>query len=714
MTELSLDPNWPIIAKLKPQLRKHVSIHPQLYRGENWYVLRDQSNGRHLRFNIPTYEFVGRLDGTLTVEEAWSKAMAAAGEEALDQDEVVIVLTQLFTLDVLRSGLPTKAKEFFERHQREKRIRRENSFMNPLSIRFPLIDPNNFLNKFIPWVKPVFSKTGLFLWILIIGFAALLALLNFSALSAEMDTDILSPGNIVSMLLIFIIIKTVHEFGHAFSVKAWGGDVHEMGISLLVLAPVPYVDASAAWAFRDKYKRIVVGAIGIMVELFIASLALFVWLLVEPGIIQNAAFNALLIASVSTLLFNGNPLLRFDGYYVLQDFVEIPNLATRASRYYLYLIKRYVFKLESLSSPATAYGETAWFIGYGFSAFLYRLFILLMIVLLLAQKYLFFGVVIAIWAIIMQIVMPLFRGLKFLAGPSLGENRQRAVYVSAGAIGFISLILLFMPLPHKTSAEGIIWVPDQAQIYAQTEGFVRDVLVPSGTEVKAGTPVIQMKSLPLKTSILKLEARKRELEISSADEFLEDQVEFDVIKEELIKIEAELALLKEQEADLLIKTKVGGTLIISEEWKLKGSYLPQGELIGHIVSPDHLIVRTVVKQSNIGLVREKVKLTEVRIAENPGKVMRVNIDRITPSGSNTLPSRALGAAGGGQIEVSKNDEAGLSTIDKIFHIDLDLPENLIVAGVGERAYVRFNHDAEPLAIQWFRRLRQLFLSRLKF
>ena len=387
MTELSQNPNWPLIATLQPQLRKHVSIHPQVFRGESWYVLRDQSNGRHLRFTAPAYEFIGRLNGKFNVKQAWIKAQAAAGEGALSQDEVIVILTQLFSIDVLRSGLPTEAKDFFERFRHERRIRRENAIMNPLAIRIPLVDPDDFLNLLAPWVRPLFSKTGLALWAGVVGFAILLSLANFSALSASIDKDILSPANILSMILVFVVIKAIHEFAHAFAVKTWGGNVHEMGITILVLAPIPYVDASAAWGFRDKHKRMIVGAIGIIVELFLASLALFVWIVVEPGIIQDIAFNALLIASVSTLLFNSNPLLRFDGYYVLQDLIEVPNLSTRANRYYLYLIQRYLFDLDSAQSPASAAGEANWFAVYGLSAFFYRLFILAAVVLLLAQEY---------------------------------------------------------------------------------------------------------------------------------------------------------------------------------------------------------------------------------------------------------------------------------------------------------------------------------------
>ncbi|WP_148312711.1 DUF1152 domain-containing protein [Marinobacter similis] len=145
----SLNPHWPLLAKLRPKLRKHVTTHSQQYRGERWYLLRDQSSNRHMRFSAPAYEFIGRLDGELTVEEIYHKVEQILGEDSLTQDEIVLILTQLFAMDLLRSELPTEAKEFFNRFQNERRLRRQRAVVNPLSIRIPLLDPDAILNRFI-------------------------------------------------------------------------------------------------------------------------------------------------------------------------------------------------------------------------------------------------------------------------------------------------------------------------------------------------------------------------------------------------------------------------------------------------------------------------------------------------------------------------------------------------------------------------------------
>ena len=191
------------------------------------------------------------------------------------------------------------------------------------------------------------------------------------------------------------------------AVKRWGGEVHEMGIMLLVFMPLPYVDASSSSVFRDKHKRMLVGAAGILTELFLAAIATFVWFAVETGTVRDIAYDVMLIGGISTLLFNGNPLLRFDGYYVLADAIEIPNLAQRANRYYGYLIQRYLFARADVSSPVSAPGERSWFLFYGPASAVYRLFILATIVLFLAEEYLVAGVLLGLVAVILQIVVPL-------------------------------------------------------------------------------------------------------------------------------------------------------------------------------------------------------------------------------------------------------------------------------------------------------------------
>ncbi len=709
------DPNWVTVAKLRPQLRQHVRTYPQTYRGQRWYVLLDESNGRNLRFNEQAYRFIGRLDGQRTVEQVHQWLELAGEDVALSRDEIMLLLVQLFTLNLLRGGEPASAKEFFDRFQDERRSARSRAMMNPLAVRVPLVDPDRLLNRLVPWVRPLFSTGGMIAWGVVVALGVLLGILNFGALADAAGGDILAPANLLHMLILYVLIKLVHEFAHAVSVKIWGGAVHEMGLTLLVMVPVPYVDASATWSFREKRKRMMVGAVGILTELFIAAIALFIWLAVEPGLVRDSAFNALLIASVSTLLFNGNPLLRFDGYYVLQDWVEIPNLATRAGRYYLYLIQRYLFGLQAAASPVTDEGERGWFLAYGLLALLYRLFIMVTIVLFLAEEYFFVGVLLGFWAVVMQVLLPLGRGLLFLfRNPALAGRRRHAMTVTLASLAVVLAVLLFVPVSLVTRTEGVVWVPDQAQVYAGASGFVEEVLVPSGSRVAAGTPLVRLANPLVETGIAVQEARLRALEVQRASDFLAYRVKSDIVGEEMAAVRAELARLREQQGELLVRSQAAGTFTVPDPHTLQGGYRRQGELIGYIVSPEHLIVRTILENTDIGLVRQGVTAVSVRLAENPVREIEASVVRETPAAISELPSAALGAQGGGTIRVRGDDPAGRTTAEEVFQLDLSLPDGIRVAGVGERAWVRFDHGSEPILLQWYRRFRQLLLRRLSF
>ena len=705
--------NWQQIAELRPQLRKHIHTYPQIYRGERWYVLRDESNGRYLRFNTAAYELIGRLDGQCKVKDILQRINDGHEGQRLTQEEALVLLTQLSAIDALRSDLPADVKEFFKRFQHERRLRLQRTIMNPLSIRLPLLDPDRLLHRLLPWVRPLFSKAGVLLWLLVVGFAGLLALTNFQNIGLALDPDIVSPANLILMLVAFWGIKTIHEFAHASAVKIWGGEVHEMGLTLLVFAPVPYVDASAAWSFRDRHKRVLVSAVGILTELFLAALALIVWLSVEPGLVKDTAFNVMLIGSVSTLLFNANPLLKFDGYHVLQDLIEIPNLSSRASRYYLYLVQRYLFGLAQTRSPVTAAGEPAWFLVYGAAAFFYRMTLLVVIVLFLVEHYLFVGVALGSWAVVMQLVMPSYRAIRYLsAGPALAGRRLRAALLSALFVGAVSGALLFFPVALTTHAEGIVWVSEQARLYAGADGFVSELLVQPGERISAGTPVLRMRAPKLDTRIKVLQARFRELELRAVAERLNNRVASAIIRDEIDTVGSELTQAREQADKLLVTSQTGGLFVLPAAQRITGRYFRQGELIGYVISPDRMMVRTVIPQADIGLVRGRVEGVEVRLAERLDETVASSVLRETPAGTTTLPSRALGAAGGGEIAVKPSEDGGLTAAEKVFQVDLELPADLPISGVGQRAYVRFEHGAEPLADQWLRSGRQLLLSRL--
>src|ERR1051325_568387 len=340
------------VAALTPRLRSNARVHRHQYRGETWYVLQDVASGRLHRFSPGGYLIIGLMDGTRTVQALWDVAADRLGDDAPTQDEMIQLLAQLQGADVLQCDIPPDTGEILGRYADRQRTEWWRRWLSPLSWRFSALDPERVLRALSPVVLPAFSIVGALVWLAVVGTALFLAAGHWKDLTTNFVRRLLMPQNAALLWLVFPGVKLVHEFGHAFAVKAFGGEVHDMGVMMLVVTPVPYVDASAASAFRSKWHRAVVGLAWMGVELFLAAFALFTWLAVEPGALRTLCYNVILVAGVSTVLFNANPLLRYDGYYVLSDLIEIPNLYTRSRAWLSYATERWLFGRRDVEAPS--------------------------------------------------------------------------------------------------------------------------------------------------------------------------------------------------------------------------------------------------------------------------------------------------------------------------------------------------------------------------
>jgi putative peptide zinc metalloprotease protein len=675
-------------------------------------VLQDLSTERFHRFSPAAYFIIGLMDGRRTVEEIWDLAADRLGDEAPTQDEMIHLLSQLHGADVLQCDVPPDTAELLQRQQRQQRRRWQNRLFSVFAWRFPLFDPERFLTRFFPVVRPFVGWFGALLWIGVVGPAVLLAGVHWADLARDVADRVLAPQNLILLWLAFPVVKMLHEFGHAFAVKAFGGEVHDMGVMLLVLSPIPYVDASAAWAFREKRHRVLVGAAGMIVELFIAALALFVWLSAEPGTVRAVAYNVIFIAGVSTLLFNGNPLLNFDGYYILADLLEIPNLRSRSTAYLKYLCERYLFGRQEAEPPEATPGERAWFIVYGISAFVYRIFIMLAITLFIAGEFFVVGMLLAVMAAIGWALLPLLRGASFLlTSPRIRRVRTRAVAVTAALVAAVVGIVALVPVPVRSRAEGVIWIPEESFVRAGTDGFVDRVVAQPGSRVQRGDVLIVCRDPSLSTEVLVLEARFRELQARYTEQRVKDRVKAEMLREEIDHVGDRLARARERAAELIIRSHAEGTFVAPLAADLPGRFIRQGELLAYVIDVKTLTVRTVVSQADIDLVRQWTRGVDVRLAERLAESLPAVIKRAVPGASEQLPSMALGSQGGGQIAIDPTDSRGVRAMQKVFQVDLELPAPSRVVSVGGRVYVRFDHGREPLLAQWYRWTRQLFLAR---
>ncbi len=475
--------SWYRVAELRVRLRVSAHISRQFYRGDRWYVVRDPAGNQFHRLSDPAYRFVGLLDGSRTVEEAWELCGGQLADDAPTQPEVIQILSHLYSANLIEADVTPDATVLLRRHKQLTKRKMQGRLMNVLFPRIPLWDPDRFLRRWMPLARVMFSKLGVVVWLAVIISALVVIAPQWNGPhglqdSARHAVDI--KGNTINLLWlwsVFVFIKLIHELGHAFSCRRFGGECHELGIMFLVFVPTPYVDASSAWSFPSKWQRIFVGAAGMIVELFFAALCAFVWRNTnETHLVRQLAFNAMLVASVTTVIFNANPLLRYDGYYILSDFLEIPNLRQKSTEYAMGLIKRHVFRIK-LQQPLPPPLQRFWLFAYAISSSIYRTFIGVLIILLVAYQIPVLGMLMAIGGLITWLVVPVVKVFKYLAlDPELHRKRGRATAFCLAVAAIAIIVIGLIRFPMHVGQVGIAEATAHDKLNARRGGFVTEVI----------------------------------------------------------------------------------------------------------------------------------------------------------------------------------------------------------------------------------------------
>ena len=749
MAEGFFTQSWYRVAGLRPRIANHVTVARHRYGSQSWYALGDPLSGRVHRVTPAAYLFAARLDGKRTVDAVWQEMVAEMDTEAPGQETVVSLLMQLHGADLLAGDIPPDAAELLSRRDRLTRSIWVRNLRSPLSMQIPLIDPDRFLTRTLPLVQPLFSWFAIVAWLVLMAAALVTVGEHWAELTENVLDRVMAAEGLVTLALCYPIIKVLHELGHGYAAKRFGCEVREMGVMMLVLFPVPYVDASSSAALRSKWQRAGVAAAGIIVELTLAAIAALVWAEAEPGILRALAFNVMLIGGVSTLIVNGNPLLRFDGYYVLSDVIEVPNLAQRGTRYLGYLINRYAFRVPGLTRFTAAGHERAAFLIYAPVSWCYRLAVMLGVTVFVATHYFVLGVGIGIFTITMGFLVPMAKALWQVAmGPRYRVCRGRAAGLTFGGIAVVAAAVLAVPAPVHSTTEGVIWVPREAIVRAGTDGFVRAVAAGPGAHVVPGAALFVLEHPIAEAKLRVTAARVDELQAKYAAQWVDDRIAAEVTKFELNQEQASLAREQFRNSRHIVPAASEGTFnAIRPVADMVGRYVKEGEIMGYVTPVSGRVARVVVPQSDIGLVQDHLVDVMVRLADRHTD-LRSSVVRAVPAAEQNVPSQALTAASGGSISTDPRDNKGMKAFERLFQFDVALPDvgpdvgpgvgsdaaeqaprdkrpgaeaeapageaaALAASGFGARVYVRFDFTWEPIGAMLYRRVRQGLLTRFE-
>ncbi|RME33391.1 MAG: hypothetical protein D6786_07850 [Gammaproteobacteria bacterium] len=716
MSDRTFSESWYQVADLRLALLPSVSVHKQNFRGQDWFILRDTLNDRFFRIRPEAYRFVMSLTPSKTVEECWEECLRLRPETTPGQEEVIRLLSQLHASNLLYFSNRPDSAQIFQRASRTRRKEVQGRLLAFLFVRIPLWDPDRWLELVAPAARRIFSTKGLIVWVLVLLLGAMAVISNIDT-AVDQAQGMMAPDNLVLVYLGMLILKLFHELGHAMMCKRFGGSVHTMGVMFLVFTPLPYMDATASWSFRNRWHRILVGGAGMMVELFFAALAAVIWSRSGDGLIHSLAFNMMIIGSVSSLFFNGNPLLRFDAYYMLSDALGIPNLYRRARDQWYYLVEHYLFGVEEASSPGESLRESILLALYGLASLVYRVVITVGIAVFVSDRWFAIGVLVVLVTFYSWVVRPAGRFVMYLATSTrLQRVRKRAAFVSASLISFAAILLFLIPFSSSIRTQGIVQADPFIAVHSGSSGILRRIHIRSGEKVSKGTVLLEFENPELDIDIRLTRAKVEEVQ-ALRDRALHDRIA------DLKPIEARLSLLRDklkqyrkQQQQLLIRAEHSGVWVSHVVRDRIGTWFHRGELLGHIVSEGSAHFLAIVSQEDASVLfarDQDVQNHGVKLWGAADVPLAVSNVSVIPYKQTKLPSAALGWFGGGDVAVTGKDKSGREAKEPFFEViaQLDSNDRGVRLYQGRTGVLYIDLPRETLANRMIRGLSQILQKR---
>ncbi|RUR31860.1 biotin/lipoyl-binding protein [Vreelandella andesensis] len=708
---------WHEVSQLRLGLLPSVRIHKQVYRGREWYVLQEMGSEKYYRITPVSYWFVTRLTPKKSVGEVWEAFIEEHADCAPGQEDVIQLLAQLHHSNLLFFRSDANNEAIFKRYQKHRTREHLGKLMAFMYVRVPLWDPNQFLNAWRRVFSPFFSAPAFLIWLAVIFYAGKTVVEHWDALWQQ-GQGIFTLGNLPLLYVSIFVLKIFHEMAHAIVCKKYGAAVHTMGIMFIIFTPLPYIDASSSWSMRSRWHRVFVGGAGMYVELFLAAIAALVWASTGSGPVNSLAFNLMVAGSVSSLLFNGNPLLRFDAYYMLADAVDIPNLYQKANQQWLYYMDRWLLGTPKSEPAADSPSEAVWLSLYGALSLFYRLFIMFVIMLMVADIWIGLGALMLVMMGFIWVLIPGQKLLKYLlTSPRLVKNRWRAVLVSTGLLTTIVALFMTMPLPHSLKAHGVVQAAETVQLFADSGGTLVHVAVENGDRVEAGQIVVRFENRELdqewqitRHQIEEAQWRYRR-SLSSPDQ------EAAPLLEQLEALREREATLTQRREALTLTAPIDGIWEGKDLSSRLNSSVARGSLLGRVLSETEYRFVALVRQTQADrLFAQPMDIAEIRLVGQAAHTLHSEALRFIPFRQFELPSPALGINGGGPFVAQPDRDGRLMTQEGFFELSATLPpESSVAEGVryANGAVGRLRVELEPRSGAWQvkRYLQQLLQQR---
>jgi putative peptide zinc metalloprotease protein len=500
---------------LRMHVRADLEVQRQVYQGRDYWVVKDPLTLKYFRFEEEEWALLQLLGGQQTADQVKLQFDYQFAPQKITLPELYQFIGMLHRSSLLVSESPQQGIQLKKRGDKSRRNQVRQTLSNVLAIRFKGIDPDRLLSRMNCWLGWMFSVPAM-LMALVFGLCALgLIFTNFELFQAKLPSfrDFFAAKNWLWLALVMAGTKVLHELGHGMVCKRFGAHCHEMGFMLLIFTPCLYVNVSDAWLLPGKWKRIFISAAGIYVELILAACAVFVWWFSHPGLVNQLALNVIFVCSVSTIVINANPLLRYDGYYILSDLLEIPNLRTKASKLFQQSCSQWLLGIESRKDPFMPNRGRLWFILYSLAAIAYRWFLTLSIFWFLYRMLEPYGLQIIGQLLAMAImygllVAPIWKLYKYFSVPGrIGTVKPVRFTISAGAMAFILAAVCLIPVPHHVYCHVHLQAESAANVYVEEAGILQQIHVEPNSYVEAGEPILTLSNHRLRVQLASLQTK---------------------------------------------------------------------------------------------------------------------------------------------------------------------------------------------------------------
>ncbi len=708
--------NWYRVADLRLALRPTVSVRLHHYRGEPWYVLHERTHNSFHRVNPATWRFLTALNVDTPVDQVWRDSIESHPQETPGQDDVFQLLSSLYRHNLITLSGNADEGLLLEREDQKKRKPVAARMSELMFMRIPLVDPEPLLKKMAPLVRLLLGPVSVTLAILLVAWG-LVELIGGGARAWNQAQSLLQADNVILLYLAIFIAKGLHELGHAAMCKHFGGEVRTMGVMLLMFTPLPYVDVSSSWALRDARQRALIGAAGMLVDLLLAAVATIIWAHSPPGVVNEIAYNLMFSTAVYTVVFNINPLMRFDGYYILSDLIGVPNLHEQAKTQFNRLFRTGIMRMDDAGVDAKPLPTALGLAGFFVASTLYRLAVMAGIVLFIADAYFGIGLLVAVALMVTTFLQPLQKAWRALANPYFLFQHRLLVRRGGIAFGALVLALLLIPMPDNRVVPGVAEAVNLTRVFTESGGMITRVHAVSGSWVEAGTLIVELSNPELELEANGVRAQMRHAQLLEAKSLSEEGVDLQPIRQRIETLEALLASVQKQQASLTVTAAHAGVWISPESGFRRGAWVQRGAELGQVVDDrSHRFVGVIQQEAATILVHADREDLEIRLEGERELRYRARHLTLVPHSSETLPSAALSPLAGGEIAVTMADPSGKQSAEPFFLLQAELMAPARRPGVdpvrnGRSGWIRIHLPRSPLAVQAWVRARQFIHRR---